>query len=196
MTTADLYSEQKSNYNRSTVSVSGYLDAAQVVKLLPNLDRPLVRQAHRQGLGLIHAAMRILDQQCRSITLMGLLRLGADINAHNNDQDSPLHEVVDRFDLDGLNELIAMGADVDNLNGWGQTPLHVTARNGRVRPAIRLIDAGANLYLKDAQGRTFLEVGNISFVEHIELLLDVRKTICVLDVRLIALGVDSPDEID
>lgn len=161
-------------------------------RLLPQLSAPLIRQSQKERLGLVHAAMQVQEPGQRKRVLGVLVDLGADVSAHNAERTSPLHEAVERVDLEGMALLISFGADVNAQNASGQTPLHVTAQRGRVRPAVRLISAGANVGVRDDAGKTFLDLANESFVEHIELLMDVRKTIRLLDTKMGAAQATRP----
>lgn len=165
-------------------------------RLLPQLSGPLVRQSQRERLGLVHAAMQVKEPALRRRVLGLLVDHGADVNAHNAERTSPLHEAVERVDLEGMALLISFGADVNAQNANGQTPLHVTAQRGRIRPAGRLISAGANVSARDDAGKTFLDLADASFVEHIELLLDVRETIRVLDIKMKVFETTRPARVE
>ena len=53
-----------------------------------------------------------------------LLSCGADIEAKNNDGESPLHIMARRQRLGCLITLLASGAQVDSRSNTGSTPLH------------------------------------------------------------------------
>ena len=62
-----------------------------------------------------------------------LLTLGANPNAQDNAEWSPLHEACNRGNLGVVKLLHKYGADI-NLKGFGRdTPLHDAARNGQIK---------------------------------------------------------------
>ena len=62
-----------------------------------------------------------------------LLTLGANPNAQDNAEWSPLHEACNRGNLGVVRLLHVHGADI-NLKGFGRdTPLHDAARNGHLK---------------------------------------------------------------
>ena len=62
-----------------------------------------------------------------------LLTLGANPNAQDNAEWSPLHEACNRGNLGVVRLLHKHGADI-NLKGFGRdTPLHDAARNGQLK---------------------------------------------------------------
>ena len=80
--------------------------------------------------------------------------MGADPNAQDNAEWSPLHEACNRGNLAVVKVLHEGGADL-NLKGFGKdSPLHDAARNGHLKVCKFLIRSGANLYAKNAAGRT------------------------------------------
>jgi Ankyrin repeats (many copies) len=152
--------------------------------LVDRLDAAVVRQAQIQRLGLVHAAMSLVDVGQRNRTMSALVNLGVDVNALNVHRRTPLHDAVERYDLDGMDVLMGLGADLNAQDGTGKTPLHLSAQKGRIRPATRLISAGASAMVRDDDGKLFTDLGDESFVEHMELLMDVRKTMRILDVAM------------
>jgi hypothetical protein len=100
-----------------------------------------------------------------------LLALGADPNITDTFYGSALHAAIIRewrnmtlglprhIVLDSrpwvpmYQKLIAAGADV-NLFANGQTPLHLAARRGLTGVARFLVEAGADLYAEDDEGKT------------------------------------------
>ena len=62
-----------------------------------------------------------------------LLALGANPNAQDNAEWSPLHEACNRGNLGVVRLLYKHGADI-HLKGFGRdTPLHDAARNGQIK---------------------------------------------------------------
>ena len=62
-----------------------------------------------------------------------LLQMGADPNAQDNAEWSPLHEACNRGNLGVVKVLHEYGADL-NLKGFAKdSPLHDAARNGHLK---------------------------------------------------------------
>lgn len=97
------------------------------------------------------ATKRLLDIAAKRGTVNdvpALLDAGADVNAKDLWQRTPLHWAVayGRDDLARL--LIAGGADVNVREEWNQTPLHFAAEHGRADIVRLLIENGADIDAK------------------------------------------------
>ena len=80
-----------------------------------------------------------------------LVQAGADVNARDNNGNTPLHET---FLTDVIEELLKHGADVNARNKDGETPLFTTVSDD----AIRLFIAhGADLSICNNKGETVME---------------------------------------
>src|SRR5262249_1195963 len=88
-----------------------------------------------------------------------LLAAGADVNARNDMDMTPLH-ITHHASL--VEILVAHGADVNARAQHGWTPLHVQAGesedSGASEPIAALLDAGADPSLRDAAGETPLAI--------------------------------------
>jgi hypothetical protein len=75
-----------------------------------------------------------------------LLEHGADVNATDEEGDTPLHHVPLYIDnpLDVVRLLLEHGAEVNGKNAIGLTPLHTAAEEGSLDVARLLIEHGAN----------------------------------------------------
>ena len=81
-----------------------------------------------------------------------LIQAGADVNARNKGGQTPLHG---KRDKDVVQALITAGADVNARDKDGKTPLHHV--NDRA-VAQALLDAGANPNIKNNAGKTALQI--------------------------------------
>jgi len=91
-----------------------------------------------------------------------LIERGASINARDSSDRTPLHPTFDRsfetFDdtyFDLMRYLLEHGADVDaQTNTDHPTPLHLASYHGGFKVAQLLLDHGANINVRDKNGRT------------------------------------------
>ena len=113
-------------------------------------------------------AGNLLDAVDRGIEVDGICRLilaGADVNARNPNNGTPLHRAVLHNYHAAASLLIEAGADVDAQNNKGKTPLHLAAPSKRVEMAALLASGGANVGAADINGDTplYLAVGQYLF---------------------------------
>lgn len=80
-----------------------------------------------------------------------LAQAGANVNARDNNGNTPLHET---FLIDVQEELLKLGADVNARNDDGETPIF-TAVNEDAIPLF--IEHGADLTIRNNKGETVLE---------------------------------------
>ena len=85
-----------------------------------------------------------------------LLEAGANPNAQANDGGTVVHhiarEVHNAYMIIGA--LATAGADLDARDDAGDTALHVAVEHMNSEAALALIDGGANVWARDANGRT------------------------------------------
>jgi ankyrin repeat protein len=72
--------------------------------------------------------------------------------------DPPFREVSNRNPVDAVNLLIEAGANINAVTPKGDSALHLAAWDGKLDIVRALAAGGADLYLKDAAGKTALEV--------------------------------------
>ena len=82
-----------------------------------------------------------------------LVESGVDINTHDKEGDTPLHEAVEQPAR--MKELIRLGADVDARDARGRTPLHLTSNIDCLH---LLLDAKASPNARDKEGKTPLHL--------------------------------------
>ena len=85
------------------------------------------------------------------------LAAGADVNAKDEDGETPLHYTVYKGHKEIAELLIEKGADVDAGNSFGSTPLHNAAIDGHTEIVELLIAKGADVNAKADTGWTPLD---------------------------------------
>ncbi len=84
-----------------------------------------------------------------------LIEAGVDVNARNDNGDTPLH-IVRNVEIAKL--LVKNGADINAKNNNGDTPLHGAAYAGDVKIAKLLVKNGADVNAKNNNGDTPLHI--------------------------------------
>ena len=84
-----------------------------------------------------------------------LIENGALVNEKDKKGRTPLHMCRN---AESMTILLESGADINARTNKGETALHLCAERGDLLLVKSLIDAGANLSLKDMYGRTFLKM--------------------------------------
>tara|TARA_R110002095_G_scaffold128661_1_gene111447 strand:+ start:1669 stop:2157 length:489 start_codon:yes stop_codon:yes gene_type:complete len=83
-----------------------------------------------------------------------LLKKGADINAKNNINFTPLHMAVYNENLNMIKFLLNNGADVNSKDKSNQTPLHMAAYMNNFDIVALLLHNGANITIKNSRNKT------------------------------------------
>ena len=88
-----------------------------------------------------------------------LLQQGAGLESENQIGSRPIHMAAGfNNNARALSTLLAAGADVNKANNLGSTPLHWAAGSEALPQSRLLIDSGAQINVRDKQGRTALDV--------------------------------------
>src|SRR3954468_4768314 len=77
-------------------------------------------------------------------SIMGLVKRGADINATDGFDNTPLILAVIMNETEAAQTLIDKGADLEKMNRGGNTALMMSIMNGRVEMLRLLLDGGAD----------------------------------------------------
>lgn len=101
-----------------------------------------------------------------------LLVAGADINARDSRDRTPLLCATDSGNLDIVEILLTLGANVNAAQKDGATALHVATKKGHSTIVEMLLEYGANIDAADKYGRTALHFASLyARIEITELLL-------------------------
>lgn len=99
----------------------------------------------------------------------GLLEAGVDPNHYDARGNTPLMAFAAQLPENDdytvgpqiLHRLIEAGAQINARNRAGETALHIAVRCGRKRAVQQLVKDCANVYVRDAAGRSVLEVADV-----------------------------------
>ena len=83
---------------------------------------------------------------------MALVDRGADVDARNVHQYTPLHDACYRGNTEVAMALVDRGADVGARTEAQGTPLHWACSNGNIELALALVKKGANVYSVNSDG--------------------------------------------
>ncbi|KAM4055139.1 ankyrin repeats (many copies) domain-containing protein [Hirsutella rhossiliensis] len=119
-----------------------------------------------------HAGSGGTDLRFRHSLAQSLLDAGLDPNHYDLNGNTPLMLFAANLPEDEdyetgpkiLDKLVQRGAKVDARNRSGETALHIAVRFGRKLAVRELVKHGANVYAKEAEGRSVLDVADIKMV--------------------------------
>ncbi|WP_246846809.1 ankyrin repeat domain-containing protein [Leptospira barantonii] len=107
----------------------------------------------------LHEAVSLFGSEHKYEYAKYFIENGADVNAKNDDGQTPLHLVTyfaeDKKEIMKL--LLKHGAKINSKNNQGQTPLHIAARMNRPWVVKYFLSQGANQNIKDKSGKTPFE---------------------------------------
>jgi ankyrin repeat protein len=96
-----------------------------------------------------------------------LLDRGADLEAKDNDGNTPLHFASMRNDLELAKLLLDKGADLEANNECRRTPLHVATCWNRIEITKFLLERGADVEAKNVYGQTPLDLAESDEMEEL-----------------------------
>ena len=109
-----------------------------------------------EGQTALHLAVHLFNTKEGRDCVRNLLGAGADVDAKDNNCDTPLMLATQQRKGDCVEVLLSHGADVTKKNKSGRTALHWAARFGHVECVQMFIGAGADVNTKDNNGGTAL----------------------------------------
>lgn len=83
-----------------------------------------------------------------------LIQKGADVNARNKEQWTPIHLAAYNGNAEMMDLLLANGAKLDLVNDIQQSPLHLAIQNGNMKTVEKLLDLGVAIDRPDKNGYT------------------------------------------
>ena len=112
--------------------------------------------ANHEGETPLHRAAAPWATRHGHTTVLALIQAGAEVNATDRGEYTPLHYAARFGYTQEASVLIANGADVHATNRDGNSPLHMAAQAGHTKTALALIEKGANVNATNNSGSTAL----------------------------------------
>lgn len=142
-----------------------------LVYLFKNITRNVINKLNSEGNTILHMVM----EQDNKNTLMLALKMGCDVNAKNNDNETPIFNAIRAGLSENVRLIINYQSNLYLKNKDGDTPilLAVKTENKNLRTIKILIENGSNLSDKDKDDKTciqILEDKDIKTVEDEEIL--------------------------
>ncbi|XP_042907067.2 uncharacterized protein [Parasteatoda tepidariorum] len=98
----------------------------EVVEILLGHGANVQMKAGKNGETALHMAAGVLDgHKCAEL----IIKSGADVNARNEDGETPLHNAARHGQLKTVLQLLEDGAELDSLSKHGESVLHVAVKN-------------------------------------------------------------------
>jgi ankyrin repeat protein len=150
-----------------SLSVSQVSSRIGGVSLVPAVPEGGRRRSHSNVVGVLDSSEDRLA--LRHSQLLTLLRAGVDPNQYDLQGHTPLMVFAAELPEDDdyktgpkiLEALLDGGADIHARSRAGETALHIAVRCGRKLAMRTLVRRGANVFARDAAGRSVLDVADI-----------------------------------
>ncbi|GFR22676.1 ankyrin-1, partial [Trichonephila clavata] len=98
----------------------------EVVEILLGHGANVQMKAGKNGETALHMAAGVIDgHKCAEL----IIKSGADVNARNEDGETPLHNAARHGQLKTVTQLLEDGAGLDSLSKQGESVLHVAVSN-------------------------------------------------------------------
>ncbi|MBC6402962.1 MAG: ankyrin repeat domain-containing protein, partial [Hyphomonadaceae bacterium] len=121
------------------------------------------------------------------------LAAGADVNARDSDDKTPLHWAAQNGHAETVAALARAGADVNARDSDDKTPLHWAAQNGHAETVAALARAGADVNARDKDGHTPLHWA--TYNDHAETVTALVKAGAEVDARTKGTFGEGDDEV-
>ncbi len=127
--------------------------------------------------------LAITAEESREI-LEFLIENGANMNAQDQDKNTPLHLAIINGRTETAKFLIEKGADIDAQDQDKNTPLHLAIINGHTEIVDRLIAAGAKINVRNEDGSTPLHLAtDKGYIEIVKLLIKKGANIDIKNAK-------------
>ena len=123
-------------------------------ELKKRIDLAQIDHKYQCGFTLLHYAAK----ENRVEVIEYLVSSGCDINAADDDKQTPLHKSVMFGHTESVKLLIDKGANVNKVDNNGNTPLHVAIINGGDFCAVKVLIEKANLAIQNNDDQNVLHV--------------------------------------
>lgn len=105
----------------------------------------------------LHVLMHAKNHENDRAIIDILLLHGADIDARNQGEQTPLHHACEEAPVESAAYLVARGANVHARDIRGNTPLHLACSIGELDMVRMLLEKGVNIHLLNNEAKTPLE---------------------------------------
>ena len=123
-------------------------------ELKKRIDLTQLDHKYQFGFTLLHYATK----ENRVEVIEYLVSIGCDINAADDDKQTPLHKSVMLGHTESVKLLIDKGANVNKVDNNGNTPLHVAIINGGDFCTVKALFEKANLAIQNNDDQNVLHV--------------------------------------
>jgi ankyrin repeat protein len=113
------------------------------------------------GATVLHAAVKYgVDEKS---LIEDLVKLRADVNAQDDNGQTPLHDAINKRSINMVETLLAQGAAIDIPDSSGQTPLHMAAKDLSSKYIQALVDKASKEQINklSGNGQTALHIAII-----------------------------------
>ena len=138
-----------------------------------------LNKKNKEGNTALHYAVKLNHVQCSCL----LIEAGADMSIISKmSQAALVHQAVEEGLDSELKTLIRAGTPVNHKDEHGRTALHYAAELNLIQCGILLTEGGANIQIKDSNGRTPIDNASTDFRAAVEQALSFtsKKIICVI----------------
>ena len=110
-------------------------------------------------------AMSVAAYYGQPEAIITLLGRGADIEARNRGNQTPLHVAIYKSQASTIITLLDRGADIEARDENGDTPLHIAVQRRQSEAILSLLDRGADAHAKNNKGKRAIDIANDRQIE-------------------------------
>lgn len=139
---------------RTPLSMEQLIVQGRLQELMKTVDYSKLDGRSQDGFTMLHHAAK--ENKLEIIEF--LVNSGCDINAGDNEEQTPLHKAALLGNVESVQLLLDKGADVDKVDNNGQTPLHMAIISGGDTTVVRALISKADLQVKKDDGENALHL--------------------------------------